>query len=85
MTPRRRIGAPFSSVAPTSANTDDRARQRRDDLVFAGLLFVLAAKGINPMQLEAAVAGTQIELVTFDHGNDMGFHAIQCHIEAAGF
>src|ERR1700737_3821383 len=37
-----------------------RARQGRYDLVFADLLFVVAAERIDPMQVEPAIAGSQI-------------------------
>ena len=35
------------------------------------------------MQIETAVAGAQIELMAFDDGDDMGFHAVERQIEAA--
>ena len=35
------------------------------------------------MQVEAAVAGAQIEFVAFDDGHDMGFHAVEREIEPA--
>ena len=58
--------------------------KRRDDLVFADLLFVVAAERIDPMQVEAAVAGAQIQFMAFDDGDDVGFHAVEREIEAAG-
>ena len=53
-----RIGAPFfEASADFRQKRDHGARQRRDDLVLADLLFGLAAERIDPMQVEAAVAG----------------------------
>src|SRR3984893_4251388 len=50
-------------------------RQPRHDLVFPDLLFVVTAERIDPMQIETAVAGSQIQFMTFDHGYYVGFHA----------
>src|SRR5450631_831444 len=61
----------------------DGTRQRRHDLVFADLLFVVAAERIDPVQVETAVAGSQIQFMTFDHGYDVAFHAVHCEIEPA--
>src|SRR3954471_10694383 len=62
---------------------DDGARQGRCDLVHAGLLLHLAAERIDPMQVEPAVARTQIQLMAVDHGRDRRFDAIESKIEAA--
>ena len=59
------------------------ARQRRHDLVLADLLLGLAAERIDPMQVEAAVAGAQIEFVALDHGRDARLHAVERQVEAA--
>src|SRR5260370_10518851 len=58
--------------------------QWRHDLVLADLFLGLAAERIDPMQIEAAIAGPQIKLMAFDHGDDMGFHAVDPEIETAG-
>ena len=61
MTSSVRIGAPFSSVAPSSAsNATTVPGKRRDDLVLADLFLVVAAERIDPMQVETAVARSQI-------------------------
>src|ERR1700737_178591 len=49
-------------------------RQRCDDLVFADLVFVVAAERIDPMQVEPAIAGSQIQFVALDKGDVGGFH-----------
>ena len=73
-----RIGAPFSSCrADLGQQRHHGARQRRDDLVFADLLLVVAAERIDPMQVEAAVARSQIKFMAFDDRDDMGFHAVR--------
>src|SRR5439155_4342914 len=61
---------------------DDRAGQGRHDLVFADLLLGLAAERIHPMQVEAPVAGAQIDLVAFNHGRDARLHAVERDVEA---
>src|SRR6202012_906510 len=40
------------------------------DLSLADLFFVIAAKRIDPMQFEAAIARAQIEFMTLDRGHD---------------
>src|ERR1700692_4647009 len=62
----------------------DGARQRCHDLVFADLLLVVATERIDPMQVEPAVAGAQIQFMAVDHRNDMRFDAVKREIEAAG-
>ena len=72
ITSRVRIGAPFSSCgADLGQQRHHGARQRRHDLVLADLLLVVAAERIDPVQVEAAVAGPQIELVALDDGEDV--------------
>ena len=34
------------------------------------------------MQVEAAVAGAQVEFVALDDGDDVGFHAVERQIES---
>ena len=51
----------------------DGARQRRDDLVLADLLLVVATERIDPMQIETTVAGSQIKFVAFDDGDNMRY------------
>src|ERR1700748_1096780 len=62
---------------------NNRARQRRHDLVLAGLFLGLAAERIDPMQLETAVASPQIKLVTFDNGCDPRRDAVQRQIDVS--
>src|ERR1700732_1872616 len=49
------------------------------------MLFVTATEGIDPVQLEPAVTRSQIQFVAFDHGDDMGFHAVERKIEPVIF
>src|SRR5882724_5935548 len=56
-------------------------RKRGNDLVFADVLLVVATERIDPMQLEPAVSRSQIQFVAFDHGDDMGFHAVERKVE----
>src|SRR3954447_7349775 len=59
------------------------AGQRRDDLVFTNLLFVIAAERIYPMQIEAAIARPKIQLVAFDDRDNMVFHPVKRQIKPA--
>src|ERR1700730_2438217 len=74
----------FQVGAHLGQQCHDRARQRCDDLVFAGLLLVVAAKRIDPMQVEAAGPCAQIYFVAFDDRHNMGFDAMEREIDTPG-
>ena len=79
---RQDRSALFQRRALLGQQRHHRARQRRHDLVLADLLLGLAAERIDPVQVEAAVAGAQIKLMALDHGNNARFHAVDRQIEA---
>src|SRR5271155_2452419 len=68
-----RIGAPFSSTAPSSANSATT--------VPGNLLLVVAAEWVDPMQLESASARAQIKLVAIDDRHDSRSHAVERHVD----
>src|SRR5437868_7864327 len=73
----------FQLVPDFSQQRHYGARQRRNDFIFADLLFALAAERIDPMQIEAAVTRPQIKFMAFNDRNDLGFHAIERQVKPA--
>src|SRR5216683_3037463 len=76
-------GALLQSCAHFGQQRHHGTGERGYDLVFADLLLVVAAERIDPVQVEPAMAGSQIEFAAFDHSDNVGFHAVEREIEPA--
>jgi len=84
MTSSVRIAAPFSRVAPSWASKATTVPGKGATILSSPICSsVSPPNGSDPMQLEAAVWRAQVELMAFQHGEDVRLHTVEREIEAA--
>ena len=70
-------------ATPATPTLASCARQRRDHAIRPRLYLILRPEGVDPMDLEAPVTGTDIDLAAIEQTCHMMLHTIEYKIDAA--